>query len=55
MKKRELDKIQNETTRIVTGATALVSVQSLYNDVLWDSLLVRRTKHKLKLIFQDAA
>lgn len=28
--KRELDKIQNEAARIVTGATALVSLQSLY-------------------------
>ena len=31
--KRELDRIQNEAARIVTGATALVSLQSLYDEV----------------------
>ena len=31
--KRELDKIQNEAARIVTGTTALVSLQSLYDEV----------------------
>ena len=36
--KRELDKIQNEAARIVTGTTALVSRQSLYDAVRWESL-----------------
>ena len=31
--KRELDKIQNEAARIATGATALVSIQALYDEV----------------------
>ena len=43
--KRELDKIQHEAARIVTGATALVSLQALYNDVRWELLQERRTKH----------
>ena len=50
--KRELDKIQNEAARIVSGATALVSLESLYNDVCWESLQERRTKHKLNLFFK---
>ena len=50
--KRELDKIQHEAARIVTGATALVSLQALYNDVRWESLQERRTKHKLNLFFK---
>ena len=35
--KRELDKIQHEAARIVSGATALVSLQSLYADICWES------------------
>ena len=31
--KQELDKIQNEAARIATGATALVSIQDLHNEV----------------------
>ena len=50
--KRELDKIQNEAARIVSGATALVFLESLYNDVCWESLQERRTKHKLNLFFK---
>ena len=36
--KQELDKIQKEATRIVTGGTILVSLQSLYQEVGWESL-----------------
>ena len=31
--KSELDKIQNEAARIATGATKLVSINALYNEV----------------------
>ena len=31
--KRELDKIQNEAARIVTGATKLVSLITLYSEI----------------------
>ena len=49
--KRELDKIQNEAARIVTGTTALVSLQSLYDEVGCESLQCRRSNHKLCLFF----
>ena len=50
--KQELDKIQNEAARIATGATALVSIQDLHNEVGWKSLQTRRTNHKLSLFFK---
>ena len=49
---RELNKIQNEAARIATGATALVSVQALYDEVGWETLQTRRTNHKLSLFFK---
>lgn len=52
--KNELDKIQNEAARITIGATRLVSITSLYNEVKWDSLEVRRTKHKLTMFYKMA-
>ena len=50
--KRELDKILHEAARIASGATALVSLQSLYADICWESLQDRSTKHKLNLFFK---
>ena len=35
----ELEKIQNEAARIVTGATKLVSINSLLLDVGWESVI----------------
>ena len=46
----ELEKIQNEAARIVTGATKLVSNNSLLLEVGWESLSSRRKKHKLQLL-----
>ena len=43
----ELEKIHNEAARIVTGATKLVSIESLEADTGWESLAARREKHKL--------
>ena len=43
----ELEKIQNEAARIVTGATKLASIQSLL-----ESLTLRREKHKLVLFYK---
>ena len=37
---------QDEAARIVTGATKLVSLNVLHNDVCWDLLQERRQKHK---------
>ena len=48
----ELEKIQNEAARIVTGATKLVSLQSLYIDTGWENLAARREKHKLTLYYK---
>ena len=50
--KSELDKIQNEAARIVTGATKLVSIQNLNNETCWESLSSRRLKHKLILFYK---
>ena len=49
--KNELDKIQNEAARIATGATKLISLHALSNEVKWESLEERRRKHKLTLFF----
>ena len=48
----ELEKIQNEAARIVTGATKLASLHSLYTDTGWESLASRREKHKLILYYK---
>ena len=50
--KYELDKIQNEAMRIVTGATKLVSIDNLYKETGWDSLEKRRNAHKLVLFYK---
>ena len=43
----ELEKSQNEAARIVTGATRLVSVDLLYTETGWDTLIFRRNRHKI--------
>ena len=50
--KLELDKIQNEAAMIVTGATKLVSINALYNEIQWDILEKRRRDHKLTLLYK---
>ena len=47
--KQELEKIQTEAARVATGATKLVSIQKLYEEVCWERLETRRWKHKLVL------
>ena len=39
---KDLEKIQNEAARIVTGATKLTSQQSLYIETGWESLASRQ-------------
>ena len=46
----ELEKIQNEAARIVTGATKMVSINSLLSETGWETLSSRRNKHKLTLL-----
>ena len=48
----DLEKIQNEAARIVSGATKLVSINSLSLETGWESLSSRRKKHKLQLFFK---
>ena len=48
----ELEKIQIEAVRIVTGATELVSVDSLYTETGWETLSSRRLNHKPLLFFK---
>ena len=50
--KRELDKIQNEAARIVTGATKLVSLDTLYSEIRWETLEQRRKNHRLTLFYK---
>ena len=42
----ELEKIQIEAARIVTRATKLVSIDSLYTETGWETLSSRRLNHK---------
>ena len=48
----ELEQIQNEATRIVTGATKLVSIHCLLSETGWESLTSQREKHKLILYYK---
>ena len=50
--KNDLDKIQNEAARIVTGCRKLVSLDELKIECGWESLADRRRKHKLILFFK---
>ena len=50
--KQELDKIQTEAARIVTGATKLVSLHALFDEVNWEPLEARRMKHRLLLLYK---
>ena len=49
---KDLETIQNEAARIVTGATKLKSLQSLYIETSWQSLACRRQKSKLVLFYK---
>ena len=48
----ELEKLQTEAARIVTGATRLVSIDSQRTETGWETLASRRHKHKLLLFFK---
>jgi hypothetical protein len=50
--KLELDKIQDEAARIVTGSSKLVSLNNLYKETGWESLETRRNNHKLALFYK---
>ena len=48
----ELEKIQYEAARIVSGTTKLVSINALLEEVGWETLSSRRNKHKLILFYK---
>ena len=48
----QLEQIQNEAARIVTGATKLVSINSLLHETGWETLSARRKKHKLIMFYK---
>ena len=48
----ELEKIQIEAARIVTGSTKLVSIDVLYTETGWETLESRRNNHKLTLFYK---
>ena len=50
--KADLDKIQNEAVRIATGATKLVSLNTLSNEICWETLEHRRKNHRLTLFYK---
>ena len=50
--KADLDKIQNEAARIATGATKLVSLNTLSNEIYLKTLEQRRKNHRLTLFFK---
>ena len=53
MKKLELDKIQNEGYRIVTGGTKLVSLNALYDDIQWKTLEKQKKEHEITLFYKN--
>ena len=50
--KDQIEKIQNECARIVTGATKLVSIEALLTETGWETLADRRHKHSLILFYK---
>ena len=50
--KQEIEKVQVEAARIVTGTTKLISLNLLYIEAGWDSLEKGRKYHKLTLFYK---
>ena len=48
----ELEKIQIEACRIISGTTKLVSTENLYKETCFEPLKQRREKHKLVLFYK---
>ena len=49
---QDLEKIHIEAARIITGTTKLVSIDKLYIETGWETLKVRRFKHRLTLFYK---
>lgn len=52
--RNSLEKLQNESARIVTGLTKSVSLDRLYNECGWQPLHLRRKNQKLKFMYRAA-
>ena len=50
--KSELDKINIEAARVVTGTTKLVPINKLLNEIGWQTLEERRTMQKLTMLYR---
>ncbi len=50
--KNDMDAVQKEAARIVTGATKLCSLENLSRDLKWEPLATRRKKHKLTQLYK---
>ena len=48
----QMNKIQNEAARIVTGAAKLASIVSLHTEIGWETLGSRRKTHKLTMFYK---
>ena len=48
----DLERIQLEAARIITGGTRLASIQNLYDETHLEPLMHRRRKHKLTLFYK---
>ena len=46
-----LQKVQNEAARLVTGLTRSVSLEKLFKECRWATLLQRRQQHKLSFMY----
>lgn len=49
--KRTVENMQLEAARFVTGGTKLCSIQKLYEDTKWETLVKRRIKQELYQIY----
>ena len=50
--KNDIESVQTEAARIVSGATKLCNIDNMYNDLKWESLSSRRSKHKLVIFYK---
>ncbi len=50
--KTQIESVQIEAARIVSGATKLCNIDKLFHDLRWESLENRRKKHKLILMYK---
>ena len=50
--KNDIESVQNEAARIVSGATKLCNIHTLLADLWWDTLACRRRKHRLTLLYK---